>query len=50
MKHKGIVVTETLIIGIISLIVGFYVEKETKVTNYIYQADGNQTTILWVKQ
>ncbi len=50
MKRTGVVITETLIIGIISLVIGFYVEKEIKVTNYIYQADENQTTILWVKQ
>ena len=46
----GFVVTETLLIAIISAIAGFYIEKETKVTNYIYNADGNKTTILWVER
>jgi|FLOH01.1.fsa_nt_gi hypothetical protein len=43
------IVTETLIIAIISLIAGFYVEKQTNVTNYIYQSDLNKTTILWIE-
>ena len=47
--RRGIVITESLIISIVSLVIGFYIEKETKVTNYIYQSDANKTVILWVK-
>lgn len=47
--RKGFVVTEALLIAIISAVAGFYIEKETKVTNYIYNADGNKTVILWTE-
>lgn len=47
--RAGFVVTEALIIAILTFIGGLYFEKETNVTNYIYQADDNKTTILWVE-
>lgn len=47
--RKAFVVTEALVIAIISALAGFYIEKNTQITNHIYNSDGNKTVILWTE-
>lgn len=46
--RKGFVISEAIIIAVISAIFGMYAQKQTNVTQYIYNADENKTTILWI--